>query len=113
MYRASTRSTPANSTLSNQPNSLPNLSKKPNGRNMVVRNDRTTEQLQQSKNVDTSSSSHISEIDSSGQYSILGLTLPRPPPELREEAEAVEQDLKDLAGRNMESKLALVLFAVI
>lgn len=50
-----------------------------------------------------------SEIDkhSLDQYLVLGnLTLPRPPPELKERAEQLERDLKDLDNRIMDGKLS-------
>ena len=43
----------------------------------------------------------------SDHFVILGdLALPRPPDELKERAERLERDLKDLDNRNMEGKLS-------
>jgi hypothetical protein len=45
--------------------------------------------------------------NSSDHYVILGdLILPRPPPELKEQVERLERDLKSLDDRNMEGKLS-------
>ena len=52
----------------------------------------------------TSSGINLNSLD---QYLVLGnLTLPRPPPELKERAEQLERDLKDLDNRNMDRKLS-------
>ena len=58
----------------------------------------------QETGLDMPAYSQRSQIGSTSQYNILGLVLPRPPAELKELAETLEDALKDLDGRNMEGK---------